>query len=43
MTDGKKIEVLMTEGRTFPPSKALSGKAHIKSMDEYEKIYKRSV
>jgi len=43
MTDDKKIEVLMTEGRTFPPSKALSGKAHIKSMDEYEKIYKRSV
>jgi len=43
MTDDKKIEVLMTEGRTFPPSKSLSGKAHIKSMEEYEKIYKRSV
>jgi acetyl-CoA synthetase len=43
MSDTKKIEVLMTEGRTFPPSKEFSSKAHIKSMAEYEKIYKRSV
>lgn len=43
MADAKKIEVLMTEGRTFPPSKDFSSKAHIKSMEEYEKIYKRSV
>ena len=43
MADDKKIEVLMTEGRTFPPSKEFSSKAHIKSMEEYEKIYKRSV
>jgi acetyl-CoA synthetase len=37
------IEVLMAEKRTFPPSKGFSKKAHIKSMEEYEKIYKRSV
>ncbi|MDO8281467.1 MAG: acetate--CoA ligase [Thermodesulfovibrionia bacterium] len=43
MADDKKIEVLMTEERTFPPSKEFSSKAHIKSMEEYEKIYKRSV
>ena len=43
MSDAKKIEVLMTEGRTFPPSKEFSAKAHIKSLQEYEKIYKRSV
>jgi len=43
MSGAKKIEVLMTEERTFPPSKEFSSKAHIKSMEEYEKIYKRSV
>ncbi|MBI4699529.1 MAG: acetyl-coenzyme A synthetase, partial [Nitrospirae bacterium] len=43
MADDKKIDVLMTEERTFPPSKEFSAKAHIKSMEEYEKIYKRSV
>ncbi|MBI5196186.1 MAG: acetate--CoA ligase [Nitrospirae bacterium] len=43
MADTKKIEVLMTAGRTFPPSKEFSAKAHIKSMQEYEKIYKQSI
>ncbi|MEW6117052.1 MAG: acetate--CoA ligase [Nitrospirota bacterium] len=42
-TEGKKIEVLMEEKRTFPPSKEFSAKAHIKSFAEYEKLYKRSV
>ena len=37
------IQVLMEENRTFPPSKEFSRKAHIKSMEEYQKIYKRSV
>jgi len=37
------IEVLSTEKRTFPPSKEFSQKAHIKSMKEYEQLYKRSV
>ena len=39
----KNIEVLMAENRTFPPSKEFSAKAHIKSIEEYEAIYKRSV
>jgi acetyl-CoA synthetase len=39
----ESIDVLMAEKRTFPPSKEFSEKAHIKSMEEYEKIYKRSV
>src|SRR4030066_1048354 len=43
MADAKKIDVLMTEKRPFPPSKDFSRKAHISSMDEYEKIYKRSI
>jgi acetyl-CoA synthetase len=36
------IQVLMTEERTFPPPKAFSERAHIKSIAEYEKIYKWS-
>ena len=43
MAEKKGIEVLSTEKRTFPPSKAFSEKAHIKSMKEYEKLYKQSV
>ena len=38
-----RIEVMSTENRTFPPSPEFSKKAHIKSLEEYEKIYKRSV
>ncbi|HMK60455.1 MAG TPA: acetate--CoA ligase [Dissulfurispiraceae bacterium] len=37
------IEVMSTENRTFPPSAEFSKKAHIKSLDEYQKIYKRSL
>ena len=33
----------MAENRTFPPSPEFSAKAHIKSMAEYEALYKRSV
>jgi len=43
MSDAKSIDVLMAENRTFPPSKEFSKKAHIKSMKEYEELYKRSV
>ena len=39
----ESIKVLMEENRTFPPSKEFSAKAHIKSMADYEKLYKRSV
>lgn len=42
MSNGS-IDVLMAEKRTFPPSKDFSEKAHIKSIAEYEKLYKRSV
>jgi acetyl-CoA synthetase len=43
MADTKNIDVLSSEKRTFPPSRELSEKAHIKSFAEYETIYKRSV
>lgn len=39
----ESIDVLMAEKRTFPPSKEISQRAHIKSIQEYEKLYKRSV
>jgi acetyl-CoA synthetase len=37
------FQVLSTEKRLFPPSKEFSAKAHIKSMKEYEQLYKRSI
>ena len=43
MAVAKKIDVLMQEKRHFPPSKEFSKRAHIKSLEEYEKIYKRSI
>jgi len=43
MSDAKQMDVLMDEKRTFSPSKEFSAKAHIKSMAEYETLYKRSV
>lgn len=43
MANTEKIDVLLAENRTFPPSKELSAKAHIKSFEEYESLYKRSV
>lgn len=39
----ESIDVLSTEKRTFPPSQEFREKAHIKSIEEYEKLYKRSV
>ena len=39
----KTIESMLQEGRKFPPSKELSEKAHIKSMKQYEALYKRSI
>ncbi|MGO9612119.1 MAG: acetate--CoA ligase [Dissulfurispiraceae bacterium] len=44
MAEGpKKIDVLMTEVRKFPPPKESSEMAHIKSMAQYEAIYKKSI
>ena len=37
------IQVLMEEHRTFPPPKEHSKRAHIGSMKEYEKLYKKSI
>ena len=43
MAEEKAISSLMTEERTFPPPKAVQEKAHIKSLAQYEEMYKRSV
>ncbi len=43
MSEAGKIDVLMTEKRIFPPPKEFSERAHIKSMKEYEEIYRRSI
>lgn len=39
----EKIDVLMAEKRTFPPSEEIRARAHIKSMEEYERLYKWSI
>ncbi len=39
----KGLSVLMEEQRVFPPPEEFSKKAHIKSMAEYEEIYRRSI
>ncbi len=43
MAENESIKVLSSEERTFPPSKEMSEKAHIGSMDQYEKMYKKSI
>jgi acetyl-CoA synthetase len=43
MSEKESISVLSSEQRTFPPSAEISRKAHIGSMEEYEKMYRRSV
>jgi acetyl-CoA synthetase len=37
------ITSMMEEKRIFPPPKEFSKKAHIKSLEEYKKIYQRSI
>jgi acetyl-CoA synthetase len=39
----KTITSMMAEKRSFPPSKEFSSKAHIKSLEEYKKMYERSI
>jgi len=39
----KSISSLQTEGRTFPPPAGFAAKAHIKSFDEFQAMYDRSV
>jgi acetyl-CoA synthetase len=43
MSEKDSINVLSSEKRTFPPSKEISEKAHIGSMEDYETMYKKSV
>jgi len=39
----KTITSMMEETRKFPPSREFSEKAHIKSLEEYKKLYERSI
>ena len=39
----KTITSMMEEKRIFPPSKEFTSKAHIKSLEEYKKMYDRSI
>jgi acetyl-CoA synthetase len=43
MSEKESIQVLMSEQRAFPPSKEMREKAHIGSIEEYEKMYKQSI
>ena len=40
---GTNMESLLRENRVFPPDAEFSAKAHIKSLEEYEAMYRRSV
>ena len=37
------IDSTLREDRVFPPPAEFSGKAHIKSLEAYEALYKRSI
>jgi acetyl-CoA synthetase len=37
------IDTILREHRVFPPAQEFSQKAHIKSLEEYEALYKRSI
>jgi acetyl-CoA synthetase len=39
LAHGVNIDSMLQENRVFPPSAEFSAKAHIKSLEEYEKIY----
>jgi acetyl-CoA synthetase len=41
--DGKKFNSLMTETRSFPPPPEITAQAHIKSMAQYEAMWKQSI
>ena len=43
MSEPTKMNSLMSESRAFPPPEALKANAHIKSQQQYEEMYKRSV
>ncbi|MEI7673496.1 MAG: acetyl-coenzyme A synthetase N-terminal domain-containing protein, partial [Deltaproteobacteria bacterium] len=37
------FQVLSTEKRVFPPSAAVRSRAHINSIEDYERLYSQSV
>ncbi|HPC93456.1 MAG TPA: acetate--CoA ligase [Sedimentisphaerales bacterium] len=43
MTQEKAINSLMTENRTFPPPEAVRKNAHVSSMEQYTKMWERSI
>ncbi|MFH1730078.1 MAG: acetate--CoA ligase [Planctomycetota bacterium] len=44
MAEEKKgIDSLMSEGRTFPPAPEVRARAYVKSMEEYQAMYDRSI
>ena len=43
MDEKKAIDSLMTEKRTFPPPPELAANAHVKSLEQYQEMYDRSV
>jgi acetyl-CoA synthetase len=43
MSTQEKIESMMREGRTFQPPKECAANAHVKSMEEYQALYKESM
>src|SRR5215475_10311126 len=42
-TPGSNIDSLLREARKFEPPQAFRGSAHIKSLEDYERIYRESV
>jgi acetyl-CoA synthetase len=42
LAHGVNIDSMLQENRVFPPSAEFSAKAHIKSLEEYERIYKEA-
>jgi len=43
MATEKAIASLMTETRTFPPPSGLAARAHIRSFEQYQEMYDRSI
>lgn len=42
-TEQKAISSFMSETRTFPPPQEISARAHVGSLEQYERMYERSV
>ncbi|UCD35162.1 MAG: AMP-binding protein, partial [Nitrospiraceae bacterium] len=43
MSEKESIQVLSAAGKTFPPPEEFSRKAHIRSLEQYEKMYRKSI